>query len=560
MQVIKKTKMLIVFCIPLFMILNSVCAYEALQGPTELRYWDEGKAYNGYTLFAAGEQSYLIDMEGNIVNIWPIGRKPRLLENGNILDQSSSSPLGFRGFEELDWDGNFVWEYYETRENYHIHHDWMRIFNKKLNEYTTMYIANKDLTHEECIAAGCDPAGGPYEEAQMDAIVEVDMKGNVIWEWWFFDHVIQDIDPTKENYVGEGKTIADYPGKLNLNLPGKSVHRDWLHTNSLDYNEELDQIVFNAVNGEFYVVDHGNTFIPGDPEASMALAASDAGDFLYRFGDPARYEQGEPPSLSQDWTRTSTGNKQIGGSHDVQWIDPGLPGEGHFLIFNNGHYLFERTPQSYIFEINGFIDAEGVDTGNYVNPPDAGYYKLQPILQRSTHKFSKLISKQIVWIYNSKSNQGFFSHVGAGVQRLPNGNTLICASTEGHIFEVTPEGELAWEYISPVIEEKLGDIDKPVAVNYKIVEVIPDSYPTTNMVRSAYRYGPDHPALAGKDLTPRGTLTGKPPSLTGDTDFITGTITEKTPVLGSDMIIAFGLGFLIAVIITIALIKVRYLK
>jgi oxygen-independent coproporphyrinogen-3 oxidase len=31
---------------------------------------------------------------------------------------------------------------------------------------------------------------------------------------------VQDFDPTKPNHVGAGRTIADYPGKVNLNLPG----------------------------------------------------------------------------------------------------------------------------------------------------------------------------------------------------------------------------------------------------------------------------------------------------------------------------------------------------
>ena len=77
----------------------------------------------------------------------------------------------------------------------------------------------------------------------MDAIVEVDSSGTIVWEWSFFDHVIQDYDAAKPNYVGAGKTIADYPGKLDINLDGHNLKNDWLHCNSLDYNQTLDQIV-----------------------------------------------------------------------------------------------------------------------------------------------------------------------------------------------------------------------------------------------------------------------------------------------------------------------------
>ena len=43
-------------------------------------------------------------------------------------------------------------------------------------------------------------------------------------------------------------------------------------------------------------------------------------------------------------------------------------------------------------------------------------------------------------------------------------------------------------------------------------EVLPDHYPMANAVFRAYRYGADHPALAGRDLTPGKTITGKAPS------------------------------------------------
>lgn len=473
------------------------CAYETLQGPTETRYWDESRAYNGYTLYGARRTSYLVDMEGRVVHTWPAGTNPRLLDNGNLLDASTDDPSHGDGFVELDWDGNTVWEYYESRDGYEPHHDFVRTFNTNLNAYTTLYIANKTVTYDQAIAAGCDPANGPYDGAQMDAIVEVDMSSNIVWEWWFFDHAVQDIDPTKSNYVA---SISANPGRIDLNLPGRPVKRDWLHCNSLDYNAELDQIVVNSVQGEFYVIDHGATFITGDPAGSIALAAGPAGDFLYRFGDPARYEQGDPPSFDEDWTSVTAGHKQIGGAHDVQWIRPGLPGAGNLLIFNNGQYLYETTSQSYIFEINGYLNGMGTDTGGYVNPPDAGY-DVVTTPNRDTQKEKKNGSRQITWQYYSKSNQGFFSHIGSGAQRLPNGNTLICAMTEGHIFEVTTDGELVWEYIGPVTPD--GNLER-----------LDDNWPMYTSMFRAYRYTADHPALTGKDLTPGDTITGVEPSYT----------------------------------------------
>ena len=479
--------------LPLLVLLTtSAFAYERLQGPTELLLCDKERAFNGYTLFGVGGRTYLLDMDGRVVHLWPIGTNPHLLDNGNILDAGKDDPSGFQGFKEVDWDGKTVWEYTEKREGYAPHHDWVRIFNKKLNAPTTLYIANKSITREQAIAAGADPKKGPYRDGQMDAVVEVDMQGNVVWEWCFFDHVVQDVDPAKPNYVGQGKTVADHPGRINLNMPGRPLKRDWLHCNSMDYNTESGHIVINSVQGELYVVDHDGTFIAGDAKISIAKAASPAGDFLYRFGDPARYAQGDPPCVLENWDNATSGHKQMGGAHDVHWIRPGLSGAGHIMVLNNGQYLYQRTPQSSALEINPFLDANGRDTGEYVNPPDAGYRR--ETYDHDTHNQPRQISRQIVWSFRSVNSHGFFSHIGCSAQRLPNGNTFICSDTEGHFFEVTADGRLVWEYINPVTRDGA-------------VKVLGDVLPMTNSVFRAYRYAADHPALKGRDLAPKGTIT-----------------------------------------------------
>ena len=406
--------------------------YERLQGPTELLFSNKEKAFSGYTLFGVGSRTYLLDMAGNVVHTWPVGTNPHLLENGHVLDASKDDPSGFQGFQEVDWDGKIVWEYTEKREGYAPHHDWVRIFNKALNAPCTLYIANKSITNDQAIAAGADPKMGPYREGQMDAIVEVDMQGKVVWEWWFFDHVIQDIDPAKPNHVGPGKTIADHPGRINLNMPGKPLKRDWLHCNSLDYNAESGHLVINSVQGEMYVIDHDGTFVAGDATAGIAKAASLAGDFLYRFGDPARYKQGDPPRVLENWDSATSGHKQLGGAHDAHWIRPGLPGAGHLMVFNNGQYLYQRTPQSSILEINPFLDASGRDTGKYVNPPLAGYKR--ETYDHDTHNEPRQISNQIVWAFRSVNSHNFFSHIGSSGQRLPNGVVRLGHEHERCLF------------------------------------------------------------------------------------------------------------------------------
>jgi hypothetical protein len=470
----------------------SASAYERLQRPTEVLLCDKAKALPGFVLFGVGSKTFLLDLDGKVVHAWPVGTNPHLLDDGHILDAAKDDPSGFGGFKEVDWDGKTVWEYTEKREGYAPHHDWVRLFNKALNAPTTLYIANKSITHEQAVAAGADPKLGPYENGQMDAVVEVDMQGNVVWEWCFFDHVVQDVDASKANYVGAGKAVKDYPGRININMPGRPLRRDWLHCNSLDYNPQSGHVVINSVQGELYVIDHDGTFVADDPKASVAQAAGAAGDFLYRFGDPARYGQGEPPKVLENWDSATSGHKQMGGAHHASWIPQGLPGAGHLLVVNNGQYLFQRTPGSSALEINPFLDATGRDAGKYVNPPEAGYRR--EIYAHDTHNQPRQISNQIVWSYRSANSHGFFSHIGSSAQRLPNGGVFICSDTEGHFFEITAAGELAWEYINPVTR------DGPV-------KVLSDALPMVNSAFRAFRIPTDHPALKGRDLTPQGNIT-----------------------------------------------------
>ncbi len=72
--------------------------------------------------------------------------------------------------------------------------------------------------------------------------------------------------------------------------------------------------------------------------------------------------------------------------------------------------------------------------------------------------FSRVIeiereSKRIVWQYTDRPLFNFYSPYISGAQRLPNGNTLITEGAPGRLFEVTAEGQVVWEYVSPYFGE-----------------------------------------------------------------------------------------------------------
>jgi hypothetical protein len=518
-------KALIIVAVGMFLAVaaSSAYAYEAFQGPTELHQYDPLKAYNGYTLFSPfwfGNPSgvwttYLIDMKGNLINSWDFPTGPGLyayftmdgtmLRGAQLPEANAADTYGVLsgprvgGLQEWDWDGTLLFDYAHYSEDSISHHDFRKIWNNALQEYTYIHLSFERMTPEETVDLGADPVYEPRYTNNgngwsLDGVWEVDSNGNTLWMWSFKDHLCQNYDPTKLNYVDD---ISAHPGKLDLNYmtPVGGIGIDWTHCNSLDYNQGLDQIVVNAKRmSEFYVIDHGGTFVADDPAQSIANAAGPGGDFLYRFGNPAAYGQGAPAGFNTE------GNQQMYGSHDIQWIGGAnsafdaseLPGAGNFLIYDNGCWC-TKGYHSESIEINGFLDADGTNTGNYVNPPDAGYVS-----------GTDSLSNQVAWNFRSVMENSFYSSYISGCQRLPNGNTLICSGATGHFFEVTADKEVVWEYINPMKGGGFGGPGgAPTAMK---IQTDADAGFTFSVFR-ALRYAPDHPALAGKDLTPKGKIT-----------------------------------------------------
>ena len=80
---------------------------------------------------------------------------------------------------------------------------------------------------------------------------------------------------------------------------------------------------------------------------------------------------------------------------------------------------------------------------------------------------------EIVWEYQDPDR--FFSPFRSGNQRLPNGNTFICECDAGRLFEVTPGGEVVWDFYNPFIGEGPHHLGKRIhrATRYTPEEVEP---------------------------------------------------------------------------------------
>jgi hypothetical protein len=73
------------------------------------------------------------------------------------------------------------------------------------------------------------------------------------------------------------------------------------------------------------------------------------------------------------------------------------------------------------------------------------------------------------WKYIAKDTISFFSGFVSGSHRLKNGNTFINEGAKGRFFEVTPKGDIIWEYLSQYrgnIHHPNGDPASPMPLTY----------------------------------------------------------------------------------------------
>ncbi len=424
---------------------------------------NDSLSYNGYTLIAPEyTTTYLIDNCGYVVNTWEADQRPGkstyLLENGNLLRTGNiPGPFNSGGkggrIEIYSWEGELLWQYDYASSQFHQHHD-----VAVLPSGNILLIAWDLHSYIDAVENGRDPALTNIDGVWSERIVELEPVGsddaNIVWQWDLWDHLVQDFDSTKINFG----VIADHPELVDINFNGASGGpngNDWVHANAINYNPELDQIILSSRNfNEFWIIDHSTS----TQEATSHIGGNSnrGGDVLYRWGNPITYQNGD------------IDDRKLYGQHDVQWIPTGNPDEGKIMIFNNG--LGRPTGNYSSIDI---IDPPMDSAGNYILTSGSPYGP-----------------EDLFWTFQDTPLNNFYSSNISGVQRLPNGNTLICEGRKGLLFEIDQDQNRVWEYQNPV-----RTTTGPVAQETDITTT-----PVT--LFRAYRYGEDYPAFIGKELPP----------------------------------------------------------
>jgi len=372
--------------------------------------------FDGYALYNPQNNgtAYLIDGDGEIAHTWSSNRScnytVQIKDNGNIVRGTVYSNNTLTGaaigglIEELDADGNVVWEYIHSTADYCQHHDITLIGDNVL------ITAWNVKSTSELQQAGASSYSSEKWPTSLVEIAQDGTGGEIVWEWHIWDHMIQDYDSGKDNYG----VISDHPELIDVNMitpqgpPKESSGEkppggggDWFHVNGVDYNATLDQIAFSSrFASEIYIIDHSTT--TAEAASHSGGNSGMGGDILYRWGNPANYGM--------------SGTQMIPAAvHDVRWIKEGRPNAGFLQVFNNEGSNGNSTVDAIETPLNGYN--YDITSGQAFTPSSYS------------------------WRHDCLDNADGQS----ASDRMSNGNTFVNLSQD-YMYEVDSEGNVVWMY------------------------------------------------------------------------------------------------------------------
>jgi len=360
-----------------------------------------------YTLYATknGTQAFLIDTNSTSYHTWTFSSTKKSVYSAYLIpgdtivrsykpsaNTSWNTGPCHGGIQKVTWDGTVAWDFtYYAANDYCAHHDICPMPNGNV-----LLISYDYRSATEATQAGSSSSNVFYSEKIVEVKPTGPTSGIIVWEWYLWDHMCQDYNSAKDNYVSN---TNDHPELMDINYNGSGNLPDRYHMNGIDYNEELDQIVVSMhfLNSVF-VIDHSTT--TAEAASHSGGNATMGGDFLYRWGNPASYG--------------ATGTTMFNTIHDAHWVSSDNPNYPDYLCgYNN----------------------EGGTGGKTAitiwNPPYSG----------NSYTFSAGTVNPATYAYQFTTS--FTASNEGNSQQLPNGNMIINNSF-GSIYEINSAGTTLW--------------------------------------------------------------------------------------------------------------------
>lgn len=375
--------------------------------------------------------TYLIDRDGYLVHQWESqrsgGGSALMLSDGSVLRAAmAGTPREFSGvrgatgcIERIGRDGKLLWQFVLASPGFQMHDG----FDVLPNGNVLLLAWERRVVDSGDVAAGESPA---EKEQWIDTILEVKPDGRdggqVVWRWRSDGHFFSAANESYQNGEASKQPEQSSPFGASDETSGRTP----LHFTSVSYHPSRDQILVNSLgSGEVWVIDRAVSRSTSAPSEDGKEGGS---DLVYRWGNPAAWGM--------------KGERKLFGQQFATWVDRNEGGAA-ILIFNN------RTDDSKrVFSSILELRPANARTGDYLRTEGEGFGPKRP------H-----------WYYAPAPPERFLVAWGGSAQRLSNGNTLIASSPDGRIFEVTPEGEMVWDFRwSPEIVAPQSTSEGPSAV------------------------------------------------------------------------------------------------
>jgi hypothetical protein len=357
------------------------------------------KSHPGYNIYCTrmSGEAFLLDMEGRAFHRWTylhIGGSGSyhhvvMLNNGDLMVIKEYQKL-----LRLNWDSQLIWE-----RELAVHHD-----VAPSPDGTFFVIVQEDKMHRGM-------------RMWFDALVHLTAAGEEIDRWSTYDH-LADIE-----------SVLDTRSFLDTIID--RVSADWEHEDVTSHEGEIAMAYRRDNKLRF----HLNLVGGRKPEGMKADAASEKKSrYHYDYFHMNAVSVLSPTQLGDIDTRFQPGNLLICFRNVNQiavlekdtyrplwaWGEGELDWPHHATMLENGHV---------------FVFDNGIQRGY------SRVVEMDPV------------TETIVWEYSAQRPEDFHSKYRGSAQRLSNGNTLICESDIGRVFEVTEEGEVVWTWLNPTTRD-----------------------------------------------------------------------------------------------------------